>query len=626
MNLRAIAFACLSLLGMMVPALSAPSTAPRLAPLPLEDALKVRQFSQFTSPSVSPDGRYVVYSIQDTGRADRPIWGTSGRMLTETGADLGAYGSDVYVTDLRTSETINISGSVGTSYYGAWSPDSQQVAFYSDRDGQMRVWTWEVRSRALRRVSDAIALPNAPLAPLWGDAGRQLLVSLLPEGTTFLDAERHRMGQTQPVEPHFKKSTVSLYAHERTEGEISAEAQRSQGYDGYSRPVVKDLAQMEVATGEYKRLFRSFSGNLLGVSADGRYALTTLPSRADGKNYNDTLYSIVVLDMASGREAMTIPDVPLLWGISLSWAPSGYRFAYITGSRAEWDSPFFQSGAKGPRRAGDIFVADVGGEPINVSPGEHPSFSTGDAPIWSVDGRGIFAMAGGAVWRADVEQRAVRAVARPDADRSFMKIAAFKNRTQLWQPRGANQMFVLASHSKTKHEELDVVDLTTGAISPVLRAAQSYTGGYTGNFLFDAAGSTAPAVFAAMSATKPIDLYVTENFSRTRRLTELNPVFGQYVMGETRLVTWQGKDGKDYRGTLLLPAGYRAGRRYPMVVWQRPSNIGSMALDVFGLCPPRIISCSPRAGTLCFILIFPHTVPAKCGRSHRMSCFQGSTK
>jgi dipeptidyl aminopeptidase/acylaminoacyl peptidase len=54
-------------------------------------------------------------------------------------------------------------------------------------------------------------------------------------------------------------------------------------------------------------------------------------------------------------------------------------------------------------------------------------------------------------------------------------------------------------------------------------------------------------------------------------------------MGNSRLITWKGADGKEYKGTLLLPAGYQEGRRYPMVVWQRPSNVGSLALDVFGL-------------------------------------------
>jgi dipeptidyl aminopeptidase/acylaminoacyl peptidase len=82
-------------------------------------------------------------------------------------------------------------------------------------------------------------------------------------------------------------------------------------------------------------------------------------------------------------------------------------------------------------------------------------------------------------------------------------------------------------------------------------------------------------------------------------------VFGNYVMGETRLVTWQGADGRQYKGSLLLPAGYRAGQRYPMVVWQRPSNVGSMALDVFGLLPFTNMQILATRGYAVFYPDFP---------------------
>jgi dipeptidyl aminopeptidase/acylaminoacyl peptidase len=582
MKLSIVLIGCLISLG--AAATPERASAPRLAPLPLQDALKVRQFSMFTAPNVSPDGRFVAYSIQDLGRADRPIWGSGGRLLTETGADLLAYGGDVYVTELSSGNTLNISGSVGSSYYASWSADSRQLAFYSDRDGKMRVWIWDVATKALRRVSDAVALPNAPLAPMWGDEGRQLLVSMLPEGLTYLDVERRSIGQVNPVTPHMAGSTVSVYSHERDErGEVSAETQLMQGYDGYSTPPLRDLAQIDVATGEYKRLLRSFAGNLLGVSADGRYALATSQSRADERNYNDALFNIFVLEVASGREVMKIPDVPMVWGTSAGWAPSGHRFAYITGSRSEWRTPYFQGAEETPRRTGDVFVAEVGKEPFILSKGEHPSFSTGNVPVWTADGQAIFVMGGDTVWRADVSKRTTRAVTKPDAGRRYLKIAAVRGGAQLWQPKGAGKLFVFASDSATLHEEIDMVDIATGAVTPVLQKEQSYAGGFTGNFLFDAAHSTAPAVFAAMSATQPNDLYATEDFSRVRRLTQLNPIFDQFVMGRSRLVTWRGHDGKHYKGTLLLPAGYQAGKRYPMVVWQRPSNIGSMALNVFGL-------------------------------------------
>src|SRR5690606_32606667 len=60
-----------------------------------------------------------------------------------------------------------------------------------------------------------------------------------------------------------------------------------------------------------------------------------------------------------------------------------------------------------------------------------------------------------------------------------------------------------------------------------------------------------------------------------------------------------------YKGTLLLPAGYREGQRYPMVVWQRPSNVGSMALDVFGLMSSENYQILATRGYAVFYPDFP---------------------
>src|SRR5690606_3032459 len=108
-----------------------------------EEALATKSVALFTDIAVSPDGRQVAYTIQDHGHADRPIHGVNGNVYTDTGVYLGCYGCDVYVTDLDSGRTRNVSGSVGSSGYAAWSPDSKFLAFYSDRDGQMRVWIWE---------------------------------------------------------------------------------------------------------------------------------------------------------------------------------------------------------------------------------------------------------------------------------------------------------------------------------------------------------------------------------------------------------------------------------------------------------------------------------------------------
>jgi dienelactone hydrolase len=623
MNLTRIALqasACAALFIALSAHASPATPKPQLAPIPIAEALSTKYIALFTSVVSSPDGRYVAYTIQDNARADRAPSPTHADVFTDTGAFLACYHCDVYVTEQATGKTLNVTGSVGSSQYVSWSPDSKWLAFYSDRDGQMRVWTWELSTQQLRRVSDALALPNPPLPPLWGDGGRKLLVSLLPEGTTFAAANQRISAQANPVKT-LEGSTVTVYSHERTEGGPSPETQRLQGYDGYSNPPLRDLAQVDVVTGEARRLMRSFRGNLLGVSADGRYALATVKTGTNEKNYNDSLFDILVLEMATGNEAMKIARVPMVWGTTVSWAPAGHRFAYTTGARSELIQSPYQEIKQ--HRTGDIFVTEVGGEPVNVSTGEHPSFSSGDLPIWSAAGDAIYVMGATQIWRADLKTRTARAVTGAKAARRTLGIAAVKARSILWQPEGPNKLFARVSNPETMHEEICSVDIDTGRMTPLLAEAEAYGDPYFPGLTFDAADSKAPGVFAVQSATRPTELFTTKNFSSKQPLTHLNAGFGKYVMGESRLVTWQGTDGKDYKGTLLLPAGYQKGHRYPMVVWQRPSNVGSMALDTFGLMSFENYQILATRGYAVFYPDFPASSSREVQQRAREVVFPG---
>src|SRR5690349_18021278 len=139
---RAVALAAVAFISVTQASASTPK--PRLAPIPVAEALKTKYVALFTSLVSSPDGRHVAYTIQDNARADRAPTPTHADVFTDTGAVLVCYHCDVYVTEQATGKTVNVSGSVGSSSYVSWSPDSKFLAFYSDRDGQMRVWTWEL--------------------------------------------------------------------------------------------------------------------------------------------------------------------------------------------------------------------------------------------------------------------------------------------------------------------------------------------------------------------------------------------------------------------------------------------------------------------------------------------------
>ena len=51
-----------------------------------------------------------------------------------------------------------------------------------------------------------------------------------------------------------------------------------------------------------------------------------------------------------------------------------------------------------------------------------------------------------------------------------------------------------------------------------------------------------------------------------RQLTDPNPQVRTFALGQQEEITWQSKDGSTVGGVLVKPVGYRAGQRYPLIV------------------------------------------------------------
>ncbi|MEO7908264.1 MAG: S9 family peptidase [Roseiflexaceae bacterium] len=52
-----------------------------------------------------------------------------------------------------------------------------------------------------------------------------------------------------------------------------------------------------------------------------------------------------------------------------------------------------------------------------------------------------------------------------------------------------------------------------------------------------------------------------------KQLTHFHPQLGGLALGETRVLRWRGSDGMAIQGLLILPVGYQAGQRVPLITW-----------------------------------------------------------
>ncbi len=56
------------------------------------------------------------------------------------------------------------------------------------------------------------------------------------------------------------------------------------------------------------------------------------------------------------------------------------------------------------------------------------------------------------------------------------------------------------------------------------------------------------------------------DFSSPRRLSHTNPQVQNWALGQTEVIQWESTDGWQVEGILVRPAGYQEGRRYPLLV------------------------------------------------------------
>lgn len=65
----------------------------------------------------------------------------------------------------------------------------------------------------------------------------------------------------------------------------------------------------------------------------------------------------------------------------------------------------------------------------------------------------------------------------------------------------------------------------------------------------------------------PPEVYVQEGSSwAPKQLTTTNAWLAERRLGESRVMTWKSKDGREVEGVLLLPVGYSAGQKVPLLV------------------------------------------------------------
>jgi dipeptidyl aminopeptidase/acylaminoacyl peptidase len=534
--------------------------ARKLAPIPVPEMLQAHTFGEYMPFSLSRDGRWVAYTLQDNRRAQSRV---GPAFFTQSGASPFGNGCDIWVTDLESGASRNVTGGEGNNWSPAWSPDGSRAAFYSDRDGQAKLWVWEATTGRLRKVSDELvrSLRN-PIQ--WTPDGTRVLTKVLPEGMKLEAADRLVVSDTVQLQVG-KKSDISIYRSPAIGSKSAANGSNAWNL-GYT---LSDLVFLDIHTHQELRVARHERITQYWLSPDGTQVAYAKNLGFESADSQQILYDVVVYSLRTRKQQIVAFGVQLDFDAStVSWSPNSERIAFRTaGMSAE----------------GNCFVVKASGDSpqkLTSDPQASLSRSGFQTPLWDAEGKRIYFVAGDAVWQASIGDGISKKIAAISG--KTINLIADDSGSQLWTQDEGRFTIVTTFDRETKRAGFYQVNLTTGEFFRLREECKSFA--YPVQYATAVAKRRDRVVYLAEDTQHGLDLWLSDSkFDYPKRTTDVNPQLEDYAMGEGRIVSWNSLDGQLLRGALLLPAGYQAGQHYPLIVKVYGGSLQSNSVNRFGM-------------------------------------------
>ena len=536
-------------------------------PFPVDEALAQKSFPPFAPISLSPDGQWVAYTLKDLRRRETKE-GTKYQYFSPTGVGNPAVGGQVWLTNTKTGENISLAPKNGTSSWApVWSPDGKYLAFFSDEGGSAHLWVWEKASGKAQMVSDAIVRSFTSIEVCrWTPDGKKIVFKILPYGTTLENGENIIASFHNETKSSEKasKTTVTIFDSSLKEGK-AASLDEVIAYQA-------DLAVVDLDKGIVKTLARGFRIFNYWVSPDGQNVAFTHLIGLEAPNSGQSIFDLLGVTLNSpGDPRIIASKITQSYGVNVnvSWSPDSKLLSYVTAKRRGGESFLVEYSSGAPRRATKL---------------SSPNF--GDyfrPPLWDPSGQFLYLLTlEGALWKISVADGAASEIARIP-NRSILDVVWSSTDNTFWSPDGGARSLVLTIRDdETKQVGFYKVELNTGKVVKLLEENKYY--GTTLSYFRDTSADGQRIAYIAEDAAHSAVIWMLDgNFSNPRQITKTNPQLAQYKFGSSRLVEWRSVDGVRLQGTLLLPAGYKEGERYPMIVYPYPIDARSNNVNRFGI-------------------------------------------
>lgn len=226
------------------------------------------------------------------------------------------------------------------------------------------------------------------------------------------------------------------------------------------------------------------------------------------------------------------------------WSPSGSQIAYVVNPTPKADDG----------STSDIWIVDAGsGKQRKLTDNNGPD----SAPRWSPDGRQIAYLSRDLENGEIGQQRLTVISAEGGAPREIASTFEYQPGPARWSADGRTIYFNAGIRTTS---QVFSVPSVGGEAKQV-----SNFSGVIGAASFSRDGAV--IAFTKSDIQHPDDVYVAKSLpiGDGIKLTDHNPQVREITLGASEVIRWKSKDGMEIEGTLIYPAGYEQGKRYPTV-------------------------------------------------------------
>lgn len=136
-------------------------------------------YKNVAAPSISPDGRFVAYLVEETN------W------------DANQFETEIWIASLQTGEKYQLTNGKNSSRAARWSPDGKTIAFLSNREGSQQVYLISPAGGEPVRLTNA---ENGVNNMSWSPSGRHLAFTTNDSESQENIAQREKYGSFEVFE------------------------------------------------------------------------------------------------------------------------------------------------------------------------------------------------------------------------------------------------------------------------------------------------------------------------------------------------------------------------------------------------------------------------------------------